>query len=72
MGTATEDEAQRRPEHFPINAAGGGNGTAHSNTGGMRVEGQQRTHAELLSRCRHQTHSGPYRMQTAILAALRD
>lgn len=37
MGTATEDEAQRRSEHFPINAAGGGNRTAHSNTGRMRV-----------------------------------
>lgn len=40
MGTATEDKAQRRPEHFPINAAGGENKTSHSNTGKMRVKVQ--------------------------------
>lgn len=35
-----EDKAQRMAEHFPINAAGGENRTAHSNTGKMRVKVQ--------------------------------
>lgn len=56
MGTATEDKAQRRSEHFPINAAGGENKTSHSNTG-KTSESTVRRHAELFSRCTDQPHT---------------